>query len=265
MIKKYLAFARTSIKELNEYKAEFLASAFFVYPITIIVSIIVWRLVYSNLGVDSLGGFTLNEIIFYSILVAFIEKLIRIKVSRTSKDIQSGILSRDLCRPYSHNIKRFIQDITKKGTNTLFALIPLIIAIIILKLQIPKDPINIILTILALINAIILVFAIVQIMAYITFWFKANFGFGIMMSIIMDFMSGRTLPISIFPSWFQTISNFLPFQSLKYIPVSILLNKFTHIQALEYLLIGIAWTILFIFIAKFMWKKGLKEYEAQGG
>lgn len=265
MIKKYLAFARTSIKELNEYKAEFLASAFFVYPITIIASIIIWKLVYSNLGVDSLGGFTLNEIILYSIIVAFIDKFVKIKNSRTSRDIQDGKLSRDLCRPYSHNIKRYIQAVTKRGVSASFALIILVLAIILLKLPFPKDPINIILTILTLINATILAFVIVQIFAYITFWFKANFGFGVMMSIIMDFMSGKTLPISIFPGWFQTISGFLPFQSLKYIPVAILLNKFTYTQSIEYLLIGIGWTIILILIARFMWKKGLKEYEAQGG
>ena len=75
-------------------------------------------------------------------------------------------------------------------------------------------------------------------------------------------LSGKALPISIIPLLFG--ANFLPFAFTFYHPMQIYLGKYDFNQTLMVFAGGIAWCVVLYFLAKWVFKMGLKKNEAVG-
>ena len=75
-------------------------------------------------------------------------------------------------------------------------------------------------------------------------------------------LSGKALPISIIPVLFG--ANFLPFAFTFYHPMQIYLGKYDFNQTLMVFAGGIAWCVVLYFLAKWVFKIGLKKNEAVG-
>ena len=75
-------------------------------------------------------------------------------------------------------------------------------------------------------------------------------------------LSGKALPISIIPVLFG--ANFLPFAFTFYHPMQIYLGKYDFNQTLMVFAGGIAWCVVLYFLAKWVFKMGLKKNEAVG-
>jgi ABC-2 type transport system permease protein len=76
------------------------------------------------------------------------------------------------------------------------------------------------------------------------------------------YLSGKAIPLDI--SNFLTPITFLPFALTFYFPIQIYLGKFSIIQSVLICVLGIAWCIVLYFLAKFIFKLGLKRNEAVG-
>ena len=75
-------------------------------------------------------------------------------------------------------------------------------------------------------------------------------------------LSGKALPISIIPLLFG--ANFLPFAFTFYHPMQIYLGKYDFYQTLMVFAGGITWCLALYFLAKWIFKMGLKRNEAVG-
>jgi ABC-2 type transport system permease protein len=75
-------------------------------------------------------------------------------------------------------------------------------------------------------------------------------------------LSGKALPLSIIPALFG--ANFLPFAFTFYHPMQIYLGKYDFNQTVLVFIGGISWCIILYFLAKWIFKIGLKRNEAVG-
>jgi ABC-2 type transport system permease protein len=66
------------------------------------------------------------------------------------------------------------------------------------------------------------------------------------------------------PTPLFTIAQFSPFTYLIYFPVKVYLGQLSPLQIILGMGIAFGWIILLYLFTKFIWKKGLKEYTAQG-
>ena len=90
-------------------------------------------------------------------------------------------------------------------------------------------------------------------------------GFSILKTSIIKFFSGSLIPLAFFPEIVRNIFEQLPFASLVYTPVMIYMGKLKGIDLAFAFGKQIAWIIVFVVIAKLMWRLAEKRLAVQGG
>ncbi|MBU0461430.1 MAG: ABC-2 family transporter protein, partial [Nanoarchaeota archaeon] len=101
------------------------------------------------------------------------------------------------------------------------------------------------------------------------FWINRISGLRRMKRGLILFLSGGMIPIAFFPQWFIGLSNYLPFQYIRYVPINIYLGQYS-ISAAGFNNIGIvlgaqiAWTLILLGITHLMWKAAIKKFSGAG-
>lgn len=72
-------------------------------------------------------------------------------------------------------------------------------------------------------------------------------------------------PITLFPMWFQNLSNYLPFKELIYTPINIWLGEISHQEIIFVIIKQIIWGIILYVIAKKFFKHAIKNITINGG
>jgi ABC-2 type transport system permease protein len=81
---------------------------------------------------------------------------------------------------------------------------------------------------------------------------------------IIEVLSGAIVPLTYFPSDLKRIVLLSPFPSVIYNPTAALGVKDKDFVFLDSFLIALTWVVILNFLIIFLWKKGLKHYEAVG-
>ena len=94
------------------------------------------------------------------------------------------------------------------------------------------------------------------------FYYPENWGIMELSAVSAQYASGKTFPLNII--WFTTPLSFLPFAFNFYHPMQIYLGKYSPLETLYVFLGGIAWCVVLYFLAKWVFKLGLKRNESVG-
>jgi ABC-2 type transport system permease protein len=237
---------------------------FFVGAIPALSLIIVW---FAILGTrTSIHGFTRGDFIVYYFFQTISWYIVGGTYARVlGNRIKNGDISMTLLKPYNLVLSRAVMEQAWKVTSILFTLPVIVVVFYFFRnsihlsfsfIQIGELVISLVLggLIFALIEAVIGIsaFWIVQV------WPLADF-----FEILLGLFGGRLVPIVLMPIPLQVISNILPFKYIFYVPLTILLNKsvnpFNDLSK-QFLFVVIMFVIYF-----FLWKSGVKKYEATGG
>ena len=87
------------------------------------------------------------------------------------------------------------------------------------------------------------------------FVFKNLWGSNLLKTSIVAFMSGSLIPLAFFPKVVSAILSFLPFSSLIYTPVMIIVGKYDASQILQALLLQFFWLIVMVGLSQLIWKR----------
>ena len=101
------------------------------------------------------------------------------------------------------------------------------------------------------------------ILGYLAFWFMEVEGFVQSYAAVSIFLAGNVVPLNIIPF----VGNYLiltPFAFTFYHPMQIYLGKYNTNQTILVFLGGITWFIILYFLAKLVFKMGLKRNESVG-
>jgi ABC-2 type transport system permease protein len=76
---------------------------------------------------------------------------------------------------------------------------------------------------------------------------------------------GHLFPLNILPPGLEMALNCTPFPYLLYFPVSVYLGQVRGAELGRGLIIQAGWVILFYFVARWVWRRGIRTYTAVGG
>ncbi|MBZ8183306.1 ABC-2 family transporter protein [Oscillatoria salina] len=76
------------------------------------------------------------------------------------------------------------------------------------------------------------------------------------------FLSGTIAPLEVFPPSVRAIAQFTPFPYLIHFPAAILVGLPVNIA--QGIVVAIAWFVLFFFLNRWLWRRGLKQYSGMG-
>lgn len=217
---------------------------------------------------DSIAGFSLLQVGLYYLLVPLVGFITQVQLSgQLGFEIKDGIFSNYLLKPYNIGFAALMRTLAEKA-NQLMILLPLYFCVIFIISAIMG---GIGFTIKGIIAAAIIAvfgfflhFILDLTLCWLAFWMGDIWSFQHFKVIVFGILAGVSFPFEFLPRELRTLFEFLPFKYLYYIPLSYLLNKRGLDSLAADLTQILVWGGLIFLLSIYLWKKGLKAYEAYG-
>lgn len=264
-MKKYLVVMKNELQRQFAYRydiAMFVPGNFF----ELFFSFLLWTVIFQTATI--VRGYNYREMVTY-IIVGWIFMFITSNYdfeNIVSRDIRLGNLTNYLVKPVSYLKYISMVAIGRIWVAFIFVIFQSAMYILffgdkmIFNLDIWK--ILILLAMLFLAFFIKLFFSII--IGMISFWSTEVVGIQSFADILTRFFSGTYFPLAMLPLLFVKISLFPPFAYTFFVPVQFFLGKMTYNEAIRGVGVQIVWVALLYFLAKIIYKSGLKKYEGFG-
>lgn len=182
-------------------------------------------------------------------------------------EIARGRLSAILLRPVHLFGYQLALDLSDKTVRVAAAVVETAVLILIFQARLywPQQPAHLAAALLAVALAVFLYYWIGLALASSGFWSAESIGFLWAASLMMEFCSGAFFPLDVLPDFWRGLLLLLPFPYLVYFPLNIYLERLSPSEIVQGLTLLVGWTIAFMVLVSFLWKRGLANYQAEGG
>lgn len=264
-IKTYFAFVRNEFKDLSIYKLSFWMGFFYTFLMMYSVGY-VWRSLYASN--PDVTGVSLDQMISYAVLGVALEAVMhpaRGPQTYIMDQVRKGSIELDILKPIDFQFQMFYKNTGNMSMRFLFMVLPsVVIAYFLFSLQLPTL-INLLGFIVSLLLAFLVSFMLsfmLGLISMITMNIKnINFGY----NALLRFFSGQLVPLWIFPSALQSIGNFLPFQCIYSIPMSIYIGNYVGMEICYAVGIQLFWVLFLWLLSRLLMKKAFNKLMVQGG
>lgn len=269
-MKKYLHVINIGIQNTLVYRMNFLFRATFSL-IPLMATIYLWRAVYAGKspGDSQVAGYTLASMTSYYLLVTIVDALTAVTEDdwQIAADIREGAINQFILKPIDYLIYRFCLFGAGRLIYVAIAAVPVAIFIFIQRefWIAPPDALTFVVFAFSLCLTALLQFFISYTMALMAFWLLE---ISTLIFIVFAFeyvAGGHLFPLDILPSWFASLLNFTPFPYQLFFPVSVYLGRITGAELWQGLAIQFFWVVFFYILARWTWRKGIRQYTAFGG
>lgn len=128
------------------------------------------------------------------------------------------------------------------------------------------DPAHLALLLAALVGAWVLTFGVFLCLGTLGFFLEKSMGIIEAYFGVFAILSGYLVPLALMPSWVQAIARWLPFRSMLGDPVSIWIGRVPSTsEAARLVAQQWAWAAAIMLLAAWLWRRGVRRYEAYGG
>ncbi len=118
---------------------------------------------------------------------------------------------------------------------------------------------------LTLFMGFVLGFFLEMTIGLIGFWFLEVSSLLFIYMLFSFFLSGHMFPLDMLPQPWGQIVNMLPLKYLAYFPAAVFLGKVPHDELIRALWIEVAWIVVFAFLARVAYQRGVRRYSGYGG
>lgn len=264
-MRKYWLLIANEFQRHLAYRAN-IASYAFGLVLEIAAQVIIWTAIFAKSEV--VKGYTYPEMMTYVIVgwfmlfatsnYGFEEKV--------AKDIHQGTLSNMITKPISY--LRYMAAISiGRVVNALMVTAVIeftLIAVMHNQIIINSDPTALIVILLMMAAAFFIKLFFSVLIGLLAFWIIEISGTYFSLNIFSKFFSGAYFPINLLPQTFVNASLLFPFAYTFFVPIQLYLGKISPLEGLRGFGIELLWLVLLYGLIKFVWKAGLKKYEAVG-
>lgn len=228
---------------------------------------ILWGAAYS--GQNTIGGFDLNQTLTYFIVILMMQFFIGAQNEdyQISEDIRNGLINQFLLKPINYYLYRFSIFVAARIVSGLLALLPLLIALPLLKdhIVLPDELWRLALGLPAMLMAAMIQFTIAYIFGLLTFWFLEIQSFIILSLAVETVLGGQMFPLDLMPTWFYRVSQWLPYYYQMYFPTAIFTGRLDQASVVNGLAFQAFWVVALLGLAQLLWSRGLRRHTAVGG
>lgn len=262
-MKKYFTAYKNSLSTFLQYRLN-LGLLLISHLVSFTGVFYLWIAVYGS-G-QTVGNYSLEEIVLYYIILTIVLITIANGVGmgfQVAQEINEGNIVNYLLKPYSYPVETFVKLLGEGTINTLFVTPAILLFAFIGSHYISLPPIHAWFEFIGmLLIGATFYFLFYFLTALSSFWVERGRNFIYGMLVINLMLNGSLVPLDLFPTSFQKISAYLPFQFLVFVPVQTLLGR---IQDWPHtLLTALCWILAFGIALSTVWKMGVKKFEAVG-
>jgi ABC-2 type transport system permease protein len=113
--------------------------------------------------------------------------------------------------------------------------------------------------------AMVVNFCLLTMVGLVAFWTLELVGFNMIFEFVSLFLSGGLIPLWFLPLWAWRIAEWLPFQSLAHLPLSIYIGKIEGAAMWMALLKQAAWIVVLVVVVRLLWRAAERKLIVQGG
>ncbi|MEO8698719.1 MAG: ABC-2 family transporter protein [Kofleriaceae bacterium] len=183
-----------------------------------------------------------------------------------SEEIRTGSMAMRLLRPLHPFFAIAASHIAAVPFRSIVAL-P--IAVILLvgsgATELATNPLQLVLLVPSLLLAWLITFAILFLLGALAFWVTRamamlNLYFGLFM-----LLSGYLLPIDLLPPYVAGVARYSPFRFMQSLPIELMTKKLPTGELAMLMLGQVGWTVVAVVGALWVWRLGVRRFEAVGG
>jgi len=268
-MKKYLQVIGIGIQNNLQYRVNYLTRTLFSF-IPLFAMLSLWRTIYPSHGDGhALSGYTEAQMIFYYMMVAIVDVFTAVNEDdwQIAADIREGNISQFLLKPVDYLWYRLCLFFSGRVTFVMMAGLPLAIFVFCFRdyFMPPADGMTLAAFFASLVLAALLQFFLSYSMAMLAFWVLEISTFIFILFAFEYLASGHLFPLDMLPLPLQHALAFTPFPSMLYAPIGIYMGKIAGNGIGFALLTQLFWVLLMYALARFMWRRGIRKYEAFGG
>jgi ABC-2 type transport system permease protein len=218
-------------------------------------------------GTGTIGGLNISEMITY-VAISWIGRSFYFNsIARDlMRMITEGEIAMHLIKPFHVQTVMMFEAIGESGFRLLMFTLPIMVVIVpVFKIAGPPDPVLYGWTFLSFCLALVIYSQINFLLGCLAFYMKNISGVLRAKMVSMDFLTGVVVPFTFFPDWFQRAVEWLPFQGISYIPVTIYLGKRPGDELYAALLLQLFWAVGLFVAGRLVWRYSVRHVVVQGG
>lgn len=261
---KYWELAKSQMKVDSAYTAWYWAETCSAI-LRLLITYYFWLAVYENN--ESIKGIGFQSMLTYIVVAMIIEQYVSGVGDGLARQIKDGSIVLELLKPYHMLNKMIALDIGSKISSFFRATLPIIaIAFLFLSLSFPTNILIYLYFIISFALGVLIGAQIDLMIGIVAFWTVNVWGVRVLREAIIKFFSGALIPLSLFPNWFQDVSQFLPFQAMVYIPTAIFTGQIHDTNQIIYSIgLQIFWLISMYALLRFLWSIAIRKITIFGG
>ena len=154
-------------------------------------------------------------------------------------------------------------DGADKCINAFFSILEFILIVVAFKIPLVA-PQQAGFVLLFLIFGVCISFFINLILSFIGFWTTDVWAPRFLFMTLVTFVSGAYFPLDLLPPVIYRVLLFTPFPYLYFLPTKVLVDGVQQHYFMQQLICSIGWTIGLYYLARYTWKKGIKDFSFWG-
>jgi len=267
-VRKYWVVFKVALSERLVYRTDFFIATFLRF-IPIITTILLWRAIYDGANRTEVGGLAYSQMVAYYLFVMIVRAFG--SMPRLATDMATDIRDGDLRKYLLQPINYLGYNLTLRGAHKLvyfvMAAVPYALVFYLCRGYLPEWPSAgmLGLSMISLVLAFLIGFAINTVIGLLGFWFLEVASFIHVFMTAQYFLSGHMFPLSLLPESMQTVVDLLPFAYETYYPTLILLQRLEPDEAVRVIAVQCVWVLVLLLAARVAWARGLRRYAAYGG
>lgn len=267
MFQKYGKVFNIGLQNTFVYRWNFLLRSLFgLVPLA--GTVLIWRAIFAGTG-ETVGSYDYGGMIWYFLMIILVDNLVTPTEDewQIAADIREGQISAFLIKPLNYLGYRFALFLSYRLVYTLVTVAPLALALYWFRdlIVLPKAGVTWPLFFLSAAMAACISFLIAYSLALMAFWILEISTVVFILYSFEYFLSGQTFPLDIMPGWFQAVLQWLPFPYELFFPVQVFLERVQGAALWRGLCIQAIWVFIMYAVSQFIWRRGIRRYEAVGG
>ncbi len=265
---------RIALEERLVYRGDFALGTLMRF-LPIITQIFLWFAVFQSIGQSQrLAGYTFHEMVAYYLLSMLARAFSSMPglSSGIARQIREGEIKKFIIQPVDMLGFLLLGRIAHKVAYYTVATIPFAIVFFLCRNYFTSGwppPGQFTAFVLSLLMAFLLGYFIEVCIGLIGFWFLEVSSLLFVYMLLNYFLSGHMFPLDMLETlpwpWQDIIVYFNPLKYLAYFPAAVFLGKVPADRLWLEIGIEFAWLVFFIFLARWMFARGLKRYSGYGG
>jgi ABC-2 type transport system permease protein len=265
--RKYLSVFNIGLQNTFVYRWNFLLRSLFgVVPL--VGTVYIWRAIFEERGA-SVGGYEYASMIYYFLLTILVDNLVTPTEDewQIAADIREGQISAFIIKPVDYLAYRLSLFWSYRLLYTAVTLPPVALIFLFFRhfITLPEEGITWLITALSLLMAALIQFFIAYSLALLAFWILEISTVVFILYSFEYFLSGHIFPLDIMPAAIQSALKWLPFTYELFFPIAVFLEKVRGRELYEGLAIQAGWMLLTLLLARMLWRRGIRHYQAFGG